>query len=293
MAVAPIRAVIWEWQRDDGGYSPYYPEVIYALERARKNGKPELNLGTASTLLNPYKVDLVNSQQIRTGTGMVRDVRRSEIYVSGTPCYGLWEWLDGSNVYNIYNITAMFEIEEAYTLKHRIVDLSVKPSRLPYTIDFTSMYQTRHYFNTRRKIRRIQLSSSLQSYLAVSKASTLGSKHYNLLESSAHGAFSMNHSTTMPSASSWVKDHVSSSMPGTKSMSHSEMAAISMHTSSPTKGPSTSKKSSTSVASKSIGKLKHKSAPTDVIDPTSGSSVSATSKSPKRIRRKVKPVAKG
>ena len=289
MAVAPVRVVVWEWQRDDGGYSPYYPEVIYALESARKNSQPVLNLGTASKSLNPYKVDLVNSLQIRSGTGMVRDVRRSEISVSGTPCHGLWEWLDGSNIYNIYNITAIIEIEEAYNLKHHSVDLSVKPSRLPYTIDFTSMYQTRHYFNTKRKIRRIHLPNSLQSYLTVSTASTSGSKHHDLLESPA---FSMSHSTTTPSVSSWTKKHDSSFISGTKSTSRSEMAAISMHTSSPIKGPSTIKTASTSVASRSNGKHKLKSPPTDLIDITSGSSVNGASKSPKRFRRKVKPVAK-
>lgn len=165
MAVASIRAVVWEWQRDDGGYSPYYPEVIQAIENARKSGQTVLDLGTVSPSLAPYNVDLVRNQQIRSGTGMVRGIRRSEVYISGTPCHGLWEWQDGSNHYNIYNIVAMIEIEEAYSSKQLSVDLSVKPSQLPYTIDFTTMYQTRHYFDTKRKIRRTALHKPLQSYL--------------------------------------------------------------------------------------------------------------------------------
>jgi len=165
MAVASIRAVVWEWQRDDGGYSPYFPEVIQIIENAWKSGQTVLNLGTASASLSPYDVDLVRCQQIRPTTGMVRGIRRSEVHISGTPCHGLWEWQDGSNHYNIYNIVAMVEIEEAYSCKQLSVDLSVKPSQLPYTIDFTTMYQTRHYFDTKRKIRRTPLSKPLQSYL--------------------------------------------------------------------------------------------------------------------------------
>lgn len=161
----PVRVVVWEWQRDDGGYSPYYPEVIQAIEKARTSGQRKLNLGTASRSLTPYTVDLSKSEQIRNDTGMVRGIRRSEISISGTPCHAIWEWQDGSNNFNLYNILAIIEIEEAYNFKQRALNLSVKPSNLPYTIDFTTMHQVRHHFNTIRKIQRTPLPKSLQSYL--------------------------------------------------------------------------------------------------------------------------------
>ena len=349
MAVASVRALVWEWQRDDGGYSPYYPEVIQAIENARKNGQSVLNLGTASKMLSPYKVDLVNSKQIRTGTGMERRIRRSEICVSGTPCHGLWEWQDGSNNFNIYTITAMIEIEEAYSLKQPSVDLSVKPSQLPYTIDFTAMYQTRHYYNTRRKIKRTQLSKPLQSYLAGPTASAslmLGSTGTFTLGSSAHNgpsvapnnyspssapgsAYSVSMPSVYPSVSgsttssafsqvisfdttSFKNPPVSNSYstPGGKPNLRSATAATSTRaSSSPSKGESSSKKTTTGVTTRSSGKAKNRSAPTNVVDLTSGSSGKTagsssgkiagssgkiTSKSAKRCKTKVeKPATKG
>ena len=329
MAVASVRVVVWEWQRDDGGYSPYYPEVIQAIENARKNGQNVLNLGTASKLLSSYKVDLVNNKQIRTGTGMIRDMRRSEICVSGTPCHGLWEWQDGSNNFNIYSVTAIMEIEEAYNLKQHFVDLSVKPSQLPYTIDFTAMNQTRHYYNTKRKIKRTTLPKPLQSYLAAPTASvslTSASKGKKSLENSAHNRPSvapsngsvpgsvynvslpsvyppLSGSTASSSAFSWVNSfdtesqyspQVSTSTRGVKPNLHSATAATSARTTSRSKGES-NKKASTSVPStKSSGKAKSKSVPTNTIDLTSGSSGKSTSKSAKRCKTKVeKPATKG
>jgi len=166
MAVATVNAVIWEWQRDDGGYAPYHPEVSHAIEETHKSGRSILNLGTLSKGLSPYQLDMRNYTQTRTNTGMVRSIRRTPIQISGTPCNAIWEWQDGSLHYNFYSIHAMMEIEGAYRLKQSSVDLSQQPSQLPYIIDFSTMYQTRRYYNTQRKIRRTPLTKPLQFYLS-------------------------------------------------------------------------------------------------------------------------------
>ena len=258
---------------------------------------------------------------------MERRIRRSELCVSGTPCHGLWEWQDGSNNFNIYNITAMIEIEEAYGLKQRSIDLSVMPSQLPYTIDFTTMYQTRHGFNTRRKIRRIQLPKPLQSYLAGPTASaslmlgSTGTFAYNSLGSSSHNgpapnthspssvpgsAYSVSLPSVYPSLSktttsssaissfdttSFKSPPVSNSFspPGVKPNLRSATAATSTRASS---SPSKGKKTTTGVTTRSSAK--NKSAPTNVVDLTSGSSGKTTRKSAKRCKTKVeKPATKG
>lgn len=202
MAFGSVLGVVWEWQRDDGGFSPYHPEVIRVIENAHKKGQNVLNLGIVSKPLTPYTVDLFNRTQTRTATGMVREIRRSQVHLSGTPCYGLWEWQDGSNNFNIYSMIAMIEIEEAYNLKQSSVDLSVKPSRLPYTIDFTTMYQTRHHFDTKRRIRRTTLPTPLQSYLASDTSSlaavsmTPGATGGFSFENSAHSTALNSHSSS-------------------------------------------------------------------------------------------------
>jgi len=165
MAAAIFNGVIWEWQRDDGGYAPYHPEVSHAIEEARNCGNITINLGMFSKDLSPYQVDVRNFTQTRSSTGMIRNVRRNPIKISGTPCNAVWEWQDGSLRYNLYGISAMMEIEEAYNRKQASLDLSQQPSQLPYTIDFSGMYQVRHYYNTQRKIRRTALSKPLQIYL--------------------------------------------------------------------------------------------------------------------------------
>lgn len=325
MAVASVRGVVWEWQRDDSGYSPYYPEVIQAIENARTSGQRRLNLGTVSKSLAPYKVDVVKKEQIRSNTGMVRCIRRSEVFISGTPCYGLWEWQDGSNNFNIYNVTAIIEIEEAYQLKQPTVDLSVKPSGLPYTIDFTTSYQTRHHFNTRRKIRRTQLSKPLQSYLTndttppTAASFMSGSIHSFPLENSTHSVAHNGHvlssapgsvysvslpsvypslsssSTTSTSAISLVNSFNTTpyKSPGLFSATseadphlYSTMTTTSAaRTSTPSKGYK-GEKASTNVTTRSSGRAK-KSASMDPVV-TSGSSKMTTSKSAKRCKTKVK-----
>ena len=63
-AVGPyvISAVIWEWQRDDGGFSPYHPEVSAQIEGAKGHGLGSVSIGK-------WSVDLAMMIQIRQSTG--------------------------------------------------------------------------------------------------------------------------------------------------------------------------------------------------------------------------------
>ena len=281
----PVRGVVWEWQRDDGGYSPYYPEVIQAIEKAYTSGQRTLNLGTASNSLTPYMVDLVKGEQIRNDTGMVRGIRRSEISISGTPCHAVWEWQDGSNNFNLYNILAIIEIEEAFNLNQRALNLSVKPSKLPYTIDFTAMYQVRHHFNTRRKIQRTVLPKSLQSYLANDTSSPMTATPLasgsTVLENPGHSRLNSGHlspstpgtvySVSLPSmnpshsgdinslATTFDITHYKNSLPSSSfSPAKPNLTNTTLTQSSPKKG--TKSEVSKKATSRSNGKAKNKSA---------------------------------
>ena len=60
------------------------------------------------------------------------------------------------------------DLELAYQRGDTSVSLATCSSQLPYTIDFTTMEQTRHGYGTRRSIQRQPLlKGSLQSYLQI------------------------------------------------------------------------------------------------------------------------------
>lgn len=63
-AVGPniVSAIVWEWQRDDGGFSPYPPEVGVEIEGAKA-------LGSAVVPLGKWSVDLSKMVQIRLSSG--------------------------------------------------------------------------------------------------------------------------------------------------------------------------------------------------------------------------------
>ena len=81
--------------------------------------------------------------------------------------YWTWNERKGSDV--SYSIDATMDIESAYLRGGGTtsVNLATCPCLIPYTIDFVSMVQTRHGYNTQRKIQRCMLPSgmSLQLYL--------------------------------------------------------------------------------------------------------------------------------
>ena len=95
-------------------------------------------------------------------------------------------WAEYPGQFVPYDIDASVDIELAFKRGEGHVDLTQKPSKLPYTIDLGKLFQTRHYYNTRRAIQRAPLptGTSLQQLLrpalvlpptASSSASYLGS----------------------------------------------------------------------------------------------------------------------
>ena len=83
-----------------------------------------------------------------------------------------WEWDQGRGRYVPYDITASADIEQAFMSNQPTVDLSVTPARIPYTIDFVSMHQTRHGYNTRRRVRRVPLTQPLVTFLSTPSSSS-------------------------------------------------------------------------------------------------------------------------
>ena len=73
----------------------------------------------------------------------------------------------------LYDVVSMLVIEAAYQSRsphgRQEVDLSRTPANLPYTISFQAvggyMCQTRHGFNTQRRVTRFPLDQPLQAYL--------------------------------------------------------------------------------------------------------------------------------
>lgn len=100
-------------------------------------------------------------------------VQRSKVSLPWTPpIYAYWTWDEGRSTFVVYNINAIVDIELAYQQyvtnnSVSTVDLSVCTSSLPYTIDFSTMIQTRHHYMTQRQIRREPIPNgySLQDLL--------------------------------------------------------------------------------------------------------------------------------
>lgn len=62
--------VCWEWRRDDGGYSPYIPEVSSTLEADFSSGKNQhiVSLhGEVRNTLCTYVIDFTSMTQRRQG----------------------------------------------------------------------------------------------------------------------------------------------------------------------------------------------------------------------------------
>ena len=101
-------------------------------------------------------------------------VRRCSVHLpSVAPCSGEWSWELGHGMFVLYDVVSMLVIEEAYQSRSphggQEVDLSHTAANLPYTISFQAvggyMRQTRHGFNTQRRVRRFPLDQPLQTYL--------------------------------------------------------------------------------------------------------------------------------
>ena len=65
MAVSLVNCVCWEWQRDDGGFSPYLPQISNAIEASNHAGLGGYDVGPARV----YSVDFGRMIQRKNNTG--------------------------------------------------------------------------------------------------------------------------------------------------------------------------------------------------------------------------------
>ena len=122
-------------------------------------------------------------------------MKRQMIVLPSTPdITAYWTWKEHGSNFVLYDIQSSVDIELAFLNSYPSLDLSKYASRLPYTIDFNKMEQTRHHYNTRRRIQRCPLPAgfSLQSLLALAPGLT-GSAS---LVSSGGGGVTMPHGTS-------------------------------------------------------------------------------------------------
>ena len=64
MAGASVQCVVWEWERDDGGFSPYPPDMSSQIEEA-------YSTGTGSYTMVDYTVHFSRMIQKKHNTGIV------------------------------------------------------------------------------------------------------------------------------------------------------------------------------------------------------------------------------
>ena len=110
-----------------------------------------------------------------TSVGFERTVQRRQLVLPSSPnVTAYWMWKEMGMNFVPYDMQSSVEIELTYVQGYTSVDLSKCSTRLPYTIDFVRMEQTRHAYNTRRPVKRCILppGTSLQSLLALTTGLT-------------------------------------------------------------------------------------------------------------------------
>ena len=135
--------------------------------------------------------------------GFERAVRRTTLHLSpGTYTAAYWTWNERASNFVLYDTETSINIEASFQRTEKYLDLSTSSSGLPYTIDFQTMEQIRHSYNSRRKIQRCILptGSSLQSLLAIPSSSVLSLSKFHSSNLAYSSSTSL--STTAPSMSS-------------------------------------------------------------------------------------------
>ena len=130
-----------------------------------------------------------------------------------------WQWTgDQPNQWNAYDMDVACILEDAFCKSVRVIDLSQTRARLPYTLDFHAMTQTRNETGFARKLRRIKLNASYSQQAPMPAVAT------------AHtGAFPTVAAATSSSAATG-QSQPSQIVPGMKKKSNSVI-----HPSSPSK----------------------------------------------------------
>lgn len=139
-------------------------------------------------------------------TGYERKIQCSYIDLPSLPSITTyWMWNEKGSSFVPYDTESSVDIELAFDSPRMSVDLSTCRAKLPYTVDFVTMEQIRHGYDTRRKVQRCALppGTDLQSILALAPQGRTGSTG-STSSSSLTGSTDLitNYSLSMPAANS-------------------------------------------------------------------------------------------
>lgn len=110
-----------------------------------------------------------------TCVGYERKIQCSYIDLPSSPSItAYWMWNEKGSNFVPYDTESSVNIELAFDNGSTSVDLSTCTAKLPYTVDFLTMEQIRHGYDTRRKVQRCALvpGTDLQSMLALAPQGT-------------------------------------------------------------------------------------------------------------------------
>ena len=162
-----------------------------------------------------------------------RAIFRQNLSLPSTEVNAYWEWDSGGGIFLPYTVIASVDIETAYLKKSPSLDLSTSTSKLPYLIDFNKKTQCRHGYGTKRAIRRIILTCSLQRYLQdLSRSPVLPSNSYTTPAASVLTSKKVSKSSTKttPHSTSTKSRGTSSSSTSSSSSSSTFSAPVSSST---------------------------------------------------------------
>ncbi|EMP28879.1 Protein deltex-2 [Chelonia mydas] len=148
------QGIVWEWQNDEGGWSPYEMKICVFLEQAFTHGLQHVDL---SSLGYNYDIDFVSLVQTnktsRFRRGTMRSVRRHLFAQDSAAGQGIvWEWQNDEGGWSPYEMKICVFLEQAFTHGLQHVDLSSLGYN--YDIDFVSLVQTNKTSRFRRGIQR-------------------------------------------------------------------------------------------------------------------------------------------
>ncbi|XP_064612188.1 LOW QUALITY PROTEIN: E3 ubiquitin-protein ligase DTX1-like [Liolophura sinensis] len=137
-------------------WRPYEPHVATYIEKCFTGNTGHVYLGHADATLTHYILDFRSMSQIRQGTGTSRSVRRS-LYNRTSPAGQgvMWQWEgDNPGTWHLNDMDISGLLENAFSQRQTMVDLSALPFCLPYKICLSTMSQIRLETKRRRMIRR-------------------------------------------------------------------------------------------------------------------------------------------